>query len=98
MDLDPDCSADESPSKRPRTAAPEDFHSIVSVKEKYIKKFGAHMYDYSIQFTNLEDASLHEALPLLNEMCNGIITRLGQGVEHDDKVRIVFNSPVFQYP
>ncbi|XP_022108259.1 uncharacterized protein LOC110988767 [Acanthaster planci] len=59
-DLDPEWSLDEPPSKRLRTAAPEDCYNIMSVKEKHIKKFQAHTYDYNIQFQNMEECAQYD--------------------------------------
>ena len=71
---------DESSRKRQRPTTADDYYKIVSVKEKHVKQFQAYMYDYNIQFRNLEEISFEEALPILGS----IIERLGEGVQDNN--------------
>ena len=70
----------------------------MSVKQKHIKKFQAYTYDYNINFKNLEDETLTEVLPLLGGIFDSIIDRLREGVNENDRVRLVFNSPALNFP
>ena len=89
---------DESSRKRQRPTTADDYYKIVSVKEKHVHKFHAYMYDYNIQFRNLEEISFEEALPILGNIFGSIIERMGEGVQDDDRVRMVFDSPVLNFP
>ena len=83
---------DKTPTQK-RT--PEDFYKIVSVRDKYVKRFQAYMYDYNVQFLNVDNVGFEEATPLLG---SSIFDHLGNGVELDDRVRLVFESPSFNFP
>ena len=95
----PPGDSDSKPEpKRLKAAKPEDFYKLVSVRDKFIKKFQAYTYDYSVEFRNLEHLRLEDVLPRLRSVFQSIIDRLGRDVEPDDRVRFVFDSPVLNFP
>ena len=46
----------------------------------------------------MEDISLHEALPLSGNIFQSIIDCLGVGIQSDERVRMIFDSPVLNFP
>ena len=85
----------ETTTQKPHT--PEDYYKIVSVRDKYIRRFQAYMYNYNVQFQNL-DVGFEEPMPLLCSICESICFRLEDVVEPDHRVRLVFESPSLNFP
>ena len=66
--------------KEPEEDLYSEYYKLVRINDKLNKHFQAYTYDYNITFRNMENVNLNEAIPLLGNIIQSILSKIGFAV------------------